>query len=104
MSNPVTPSPSGLDGLPAWAQKLAEAYYTKTVSTFLIHGAVRDKQPSVDDKGKRVFVPLKQFLAEELFGSRDHVLYYDRSSGVRGATAPTQQDFLRALGGYDAIY
>ena len=34
-----------LADLPPWAQKLAQAYYTKTVSTFLLHGAVRDLQP-----------------------------------------------------------
>ncbi len=34
-----------LASLPAWARKLAQAYYTKTVSTFLLHGSVRDLQP-----------------------------------------------------------
>jgi SpoVK/Ycf46/Vps4 family AAA+-type ATPase len=95
---------SGLGALPAWAQKLAEQYYTRTVSTFLLHGAVRDLQPSTDEQGHRTWVTLKQFLSDDLFGGRDHVLFYDRSGGIRGATPETQNDFLRALAGYDAMY
>jgi SpoVK/Ycf46/Vps4 family AAA+-type ATPase len=98
---PVDPT---LAALPAWGQKLAEHYYTRTVSTFLLHGAVRDLQPSTDAAGKRCFVPLKQFLADELFGGRDHVLFYDRSSGIRAATPESQGDFLRALSGFDSMY
>ena len=92
-----------LADLPPWAQKLAQAYYTKTVSTFLLHGAVRDLQPlgPADD---RSFGPLKQFLSEELFGGRSHVLHYDRSSGIRAATPETQKDFTRTLSAYDTLY
>ena len=92
-----------LSDLPPWAQKLAQAYYTKTVSTFLLHGAVRDLQPlgPADD---RTYGPLKQFLTEELFGGRSHVLHYDRSSGIRAATPDSQKDFTRTLSAYDTIY
>src|SRR5262245_57159725 len=92
-----------LADLPPWAQKLAQAYYTKTVSTFLLHGAVRDLQPlgPVDD---RSYGPLKQFLTEELFGGRSHVLHYDRSSGIRAATPDSQKDFTRTLSAYDTLY
>ena len=34
-----------LSGLPAWARKLGEKYYSRTVSTFVLYGAVRDLQP-----------------------------------------------------------
>ncbi len=92
-----------LADLPPWAQKLAQAYYTKTVSTFLLHGAVRDLQPlgPADD---RSYGPLKQFLTEELFGGRSHVLHYDRSSGIRAATPDSQKDFTRTLTAYDTLY
>lgn len=92
-----------LAGLPPWAQKLAQAYYTKTVSTFLLHGAVRDLQPIGPD-GDRSYGPLKQFLTEELFGGRSHVLHYDRSSGIRAATPDSQKDFTRTLSAYDTLY
>lgn len=93
-----------LESLPRWAQKLAQRYYTKTVATFLLHGAVRDLQPTEDGEGGKSFVPLKNYLSEELFGARDIVLFYDRSSGIRGATPDMQKDFLRALEAYDAMY
>jgi SpoVK/Ycf46/Vps4 family AAA+-type ATPase len=92
-----------LADLPPWAQKLAQAYYTKTVSTFLLHGAVRDLQP-LGPAGDRSYGPLKQFLTEELFGGRSHVLHYDRSSGIRTATPESQKDFSRTLSAYDTLY
>ena len=94
-----------LAGLPTWARKLAQAYYTKTVSTFLLHGSVRDLQPlQNDDGGVKSFGPLKTFLAEELFGGRGHVLFYDRSSGIRASSPDTQKDLARAMAAYDTLY
>jgi SpoVK/Ycf46/Vps4 family AAA+-type ATPase len=93
-----------LASLPAWARKLAQAYYTKTVSTFLLHGSVRDLQPLQNEQGGRTFGPLKTFLADELFGGRDHVLFYDRSSGIRAASPETQKDLSRAMAAYDTMY
>ncbi|REG32147.1 SpoVK/Ycf46/Vps4 family AAA+-type ATPase [Archangium gephyra] len=93
-----------LSGLPVWAQKLAQKYYTKTVSTFLLYGAVRDLQPTTQEDGSRSFGTLRTFLSEELFGGRDHVIFYDRSSGIRSASPETQKDFQRTMAGYDALY
>ena len=93
-----------LSSLPDWARKLAERYYTKTVTTFLLHGAVRDVQPADDGKGGKKFVPLRNFLSDELFGTRDLVVFYDRSGGVRLATAEMQRDFMAAVQGYDTLF
>jgi len=93
-----------LADLPGWTRKLAEHYYTKTISTFLIHGNVRDLAPVTQENGERGFGTLKTFLSDELFGARDHVLFYDRSSGIRAATPQTQADLARAMAGYDAMY
>lgn len=93
-----------LSDLPRWAQKLAQRYFTRTVNTFLLYGAVRDLQPLNTDGGGRDFGTLKSFLAHELFAGRDHVLFYDRSSGIRTAAPETQKDLSRALAGYDAMY
>ena len=93
-----------LASLPPWAQKLAQRYYTRTVSTFVLYGAVRDLQPMSREDGGKSFDNLRRFLAEELFGARDHVIFYDRSSGVRSAAPETQQDLLRMLAGYDSMY
>ena len=93
-----------LAGLPRWARKLAERYYTKTVSTFLLYGAVRDLQPITLEDGTMGFGTLKTFLSDELFGGREHVIFYDRSSGIRASSSETQQDLSRAMAGYDALY
>src|SRR5216683_2279119 len=96
--------PDPLATFPEWARRLAERYYTKTVSTFILHGAVRDLQPADDGKGGRRFVPLRTFLSDELFGSRDLVAFYDRSSGIRLATPEMQKDFMAAVAGYDTLF
>ena len=86
-----------LSDLPRWAQKLAQKYYTKTVNTFLLYGAVRDLQPLTQEDGSRGFGTLRTFLAEELFGGRDHVLFYDRSSGIRSSSPDTQKELSYRL-------
>lgn len=93
-----------LAGLPPWAQKLAQRYYTRTVSTFLVYGAVRDLQPLTREDEGRDYGNIKQFFSDELFGGRDHVVFYDRSSGIRCATPETTQDFQRVLASYDTLY
>ena len=93
-----------LASFPPWARTLAERYYTKTISTFILHGAVRDLQPADDGKGGKRFVALRAFLADELFGSRDLVVFYDRSSGIRLATSEMQKDFMAAVSGYDTLF
>src|SRR4051812_1348702 len=92
-----------LASFPEWARRLAERYYTKTVSTFILHGDVRDLQPA-GDKNARKFVPLRTFLSDELFGSRDLVAFYDRSSGIRLATPEMQKDFMAAVAGYGTLF
>jgi ATP-dependent 26S proteasome regulatory subunit len=96
--------PDPLATFPEWARRLAERYYTKTVSTFILHGDVRDLQAADDGKGGRRFVPLRTFLSDELFGSRDLVVFYDRSSGIRLATPEMQKDFMAAVAGYDTLF
>ncbi|HLT28581.1 MAG TPA: AAA family ATPase [Myxococcaceae bacterium] len=93
-----------LAGLPPWAQTLAQRYYTKTVNTFLLHGAVRDLHPVLGQDGEQAYGSLRTFLSDELFGGRDHVLFYDRSSGIRAAHPDTQKELHRSLSAYDTIY
>ncbi|MDQ3263306.1 MAG: AAA family ATPase [Myxococcota bacterium] len=93
-----------LEDLPLWAQKLAQKYYTRTVSTFVLYGAVRDLQPIAQEDGSKEFGTLRTFLSDEMFGGRDHVIFYDRSSGIRAAAPETQQDLARAMSAYDSLY
>ena len=101
---PRNASADPLAAFPPWARTLAERYFTKTISTFIVHGAVRDLQPASDGKGALNFVNLRTFFADELFGARDLVLFYDRSSGIRMASPEMQKDFMAAVAGYDTLY
>ena len=89
---------------PEWAKEFARKYFTKTITEFILYGNVRDYVPSVDDKDKPTYIPLRNFLIEDLFAARDIVLFYDRSGGIHFADQASQSDFNRALSGYDTIF
>jgi AAA+ superfamily predicted ATPase len=96
----VAPS---LESLPGWARQLSEKYYSRTISMFVLHGNVHDLVPW--RRGDSVeYVPLQKFLNEGLFGRRDLVISYDRGGGLAFANADVQQDFSRALAGYDSFH
>jgi AAA+ superfamily predicted ATPase len=92
-----------LEALPAWARELSEKYYSRTLAMFVLHGNVRDLIP-LDRNGKTEFLPLHRFLREGLFGRRDLVLTYDRGGGLTFGDPKMQEDFQRALTGYDQYH
>ena len=104
----VTPETQAIDQYtshyPGWAKEFARKYFTKTVTEFILYGNVRDLVPSIDDNGDRDYIPLRQFLVEDLFAARDIILFYDRSGGIHFADQTSQKDFNRALSGYDTIF
>ena len=89
---------------PAWARELAERYFTKTLNQFILHGNVRDLVRTLDADDNDAYVPLRQFLADDLFAGRDVVLFYDRSHGIHFSDVASRSDFNRALSGYDTIF
>jgi len=90
-----------LSDYPVWAQQFAEKYFSKTINQFILHGNVHDYVHVKQEKGS-VFVRLKEFLSNELFGSRDIVLFYDRSGGVQFKDDASFKDFSRAVSGHDS--
>ena len=88
---------------PPWARTLARKYFTKTVSTFILHGDIRDVVPTQDRDGTRIYPPLRTFLTDDLFAARDVVVFYDRSAGIHFADAASRKDFNRALAGQDRL-
>ncbi|WP_263787388.1 ATP-binding protein [Salinibacter grassmerensis] len=88
---------------PSWARELARKYFTKTVSTFILHGDIRDVVPTEDRDGARIYPPLRRFLTDDLFAARDVVVFYDRSAGIHFADAASRQDFSRALAGEESL-
>jgi AAA+ superfamily predicted ATPase len=89
---------------PPWAQELARKYFTKTVSTFILHGDIRDVVPTQDRDGHRIYPSLRRFLTDDLFAARDLVVFYDRSAGIHFADEASKKDFNRALSGHDTIF
>ena len=102
---PPTEATDPLAHYPSWARELARRYFTKTINQFVLHGNVRDLVPAdTDDAGGRGYLPLRQFLAEDLFAGRDIVVFYDRSDGIHFMDAESRRDFARAVSGYDSIF
>ncbi len=89
---------------PEWARNLARRYFTKTINQFVLHGNVRDLVRTIDEKDQTAYVPLRQFLSEDLFAGRDVVVFYDRSHGIHFTDPGSRTDFNRALSGYDTIF
>lgn len=100
----TTTAPDPLAHYPAWARELARRYFTKTLNQFILHGNVRDLVRTLNEKDQNIYVPLRQFLADDLFAGRDVVLFYDRSHGIHFTDAASRTDFNRALSGYDTIF
>ena len=88
---------------PRWARELARKYFTKTVSTFILHGDIRDVVPTEDRDGNRIYPALRSFLSDDLFAARDVIVFYDRSAGIHFADAASRKDFNRALSGQASL-
>jgi AAA+ superfamily predicted ATPase len=63
---------------PAWADKLTELFFSGSTVLFALHGNTQDLVPNGDG-----FSPLPDFLAQQIFGRWDLVLYYDLARGLR---------------------
>lgn len=87
---------------PFWAQKLAKKYLSRTLNQFILHGNVHDLVP-VNSEQPVKFHRLKTFMAEDFFGARDIVIFYDRASGIYFRDQYSQRDFNQALSGRDTI-
>jgi ATP-dependent 26S proteasome regulatory subunit len=66
---------------PAWAAELSERYFSGSTSLFVVHGNVHDLVPLSADGSS--YGGLADFLAEQVFGRWDLVLYYDLARGLR---------------------
>ena len=90
------------DHYPRWAREFARKYLSRTINQFILHGNVYDLVP-LQNGGDTTFVRLKSFLSDEFFGSRDYVIFYDRSSGIYFRDEQSRKDFNQALSGRDSL-
>lgn len=89
---------------PGWAKEFARKYFTKTLNQFILHGNVRDLVHSLNAAKVREYIPLRNFLTDDLFAARDIIIFYDRAAGIHFTDKDSQSDFNRALSGYDTIF
>jgi AAA+ superfamily predicted ATPase len=78
MSDPARQQTRVPEWFPAWASRLYELYFSGTTSVFALSGNVQDLV-----RGTQGYGTLTDFLAEQVFGRWDLVLYYDHARGLR---------------------
>ena len=66
---------------PPWAAELSGLYFSGSTSLFVLRGNVHDQVPLASDGSS--YGSLADFLAEQVFGRWDLVLYYDLARGLR---------------------
>src|SRR6185312_11768643 len=77
-----------------WAVELTELYFSGSTSTFVLHGNVNDFVPLGAEAS--AYGTLVDFLAEQVFGRWDLILYYDLARGLR-AFAGRNGDRLKTM-------
>src|SRR5512133_1989590 len=85
--------------LPAWAQELSYKYCSKTANLYIVHGNIRDFLPHRLHEGEFLFAKIQDYISEVLFGNRDIIAFYDRSSGVSFCTPAMKDAYLGYMKG-----
>jgi AAA+ superfamily predicted ATPase len=83
--------------LPSWAQELSYKYCSKTANLYIIHGNIRDFLPHKMNEGEFIFVKIQEYVSEVLFGNRDVIVFYDRSSGISFCTPEMRKEYLQTM-------
>ncbi len=83
--------------LPYWAQELSYKYLSKTTNLYIIHGNMMDFLPHKMREGEFDFAKIQNYISEVLFGNRDIIAFYDRSSGISFCTQEMQFEYLEAM-------
>jgi SpoVK/Ycf46/Vps4 family AAA+-type ATPase len=83
--------------LPSWAQELSYKYCSKTANLYILSGNIRDFLPHKMKEGEFNFVKIQDYVAEVLFGNRDIIAFYDRSSGVSFCKPEMKKDYLTRM-------
>ena len=83
--------------LPAWAQELSYKYCSKTANLYILNGNIRDFLPNKMYEGEFIFVRIQEFISEVLFGNKDIIIFFDRSSGINFCSPDMQKDYLKTM-------
>ncbi|HHU35860.1 MAG TPA: AAA family ATPase [Treponema sp.] len=83
--------------LPSWAQDLSVKYCSKTANLYFVHGNIRDFLPHKMNEGEFMFVKIQDYISEVLFGNRDIIVFYDKSSGITFCLSEMERAYLKAM-------
>ncbi len=83
--------------LPAWAQELSYKYLSKTANLYIVHGNIADFLPHKMREGEFDFAKIQDYVSDVLFGNRDIIVYYDRSSGVSFCTEEMKREYQAVM-------
>lgn len=97
MESPLQPLP-----LQPWAREFARRWNSEAYTLFLLHGNIFDIYPVRTGAGIE-YVPLKAFLKQRLFPTRDFLMFYDIGDGLTFATKDMQKRFFTWLKYYDDV-
>jgi ATP-dependent 26S proteasome regulatory subunit len=75
---------------PGWAKEFGRAYTAGTTSMFLLHGNV-DDLVRVEERDSVDYRVLPEFLASQIFGTWDVVLYYDLTRPPRALAGRSKE-------------
>ncbi len=83
--------------LPSWAQELSYKYCSKTANLYVVYGNIRDYLPHKMHEGEFLFVKIQNYISDILFGNKDIIIYYDRSSGITFCKPEMKQEYLAGM-------
>ena len=90
---------------PQWAQQLVHGVRGRLANTFILYGNVNDLAPAPAGVDTRAdFVPLTDFLAHWVFGTRDVIIEYQRADGPIFHTRDSHKQFTDAISVVDAVH
>jgi AAA+ superfamily predicted ATPase len=83
--------------LPAWAQELSYKYLSKTANLYILHGNIADFLPHKMKEGEFDFAKIQDYVSDVLFGNRDIIVYYDRSSGISFCNEDMKREYQTVM-------
>jgi AAA+ superfamily predicted ATPase len=86
-----------IDTLPGWAKEFAYKYGSSTANLYILHGNIRDLLPHKSNAGEFTFTRIQEYVAERIFGNRNIIVFYDRSSGVVFLNKDMTRDYQKAM-------
>ncbi len=88
-----------IENLPNWAQEFSVKYCSQTANLYFIHGNIRDYLPhQVENISNNfIFVQIKDYISEVLFGNQNIIVFYDKSGGVSFCTSEMQDAYIECM-------